>query len=87
MDNIRVRIEEMLDELKKERDEIHVKLHLAKMDVGDEWDELGIKLARLEDRARELGGATAESSRDIGAAAKMLAEEIRDGFRLIAKHF
>lgn len=86
MDDIRIRIEEILEELMKERDELKVKIHLAKMEVGDDWDELGAKLVKLEDRARELRGATAEASRDIGAAAKMLAEEIRDGFKTIAKH-
>jgi len=29
----------------------------------------------------ELGDATSEASRDMGAATKLLAEEIRDGFK------
>lgn len=85
MDDLRKRIDEMLANLKKERDELHVKAHLAKMDAGDEWTELEAKLAKLNAKAKELGGASLDASKDIGAAAKLLGEEIRDGFKKIAK--
>ncbi len=87
MNDIKIRIEEMLNELKQERDELHVKLHLAKMETSEEWQKLEAKLSRLDDKARELGSATAEASRDMGTAAKLLGEEIRDGFKKIARHF
>lgn len=87
MNDIKVRIEEMLKELKQERDELHVKLHLAKMETSEEWQKLEAKLAKFESKARELGGATADASRDMGAAAKLLGEEIRDGFKKITRHF
>jgi len=87
MTEVKKRINEMVDELKQERDELQVKLHLTKLEVSDEWEKLQTKLAKLEDKARELGGATAEASQDIGAATKLLGEEIRDGFKKIAKHF
>ena len=85
MDDLRKRIDEMLANLKQERDELHIKAHLAKMDAGDEWAELEAKLAKLNAKAKELGGASLEASKDIGAAAKLLGEEIRDGFKKIAK--
>jgi hypothetical protein len=88
MSDVRMRIEEMIKELKQEREELQVKLHLAKLEMGDEWERLEAKLAKLEvrARAREVGSATAEASEDVGAAAKLLVEEIRDGFRKIARH-
>jgi len=57
------------------------------LDAGDEWEKLEAQLAKLEAKARELGSATADASQDIGAAAKLLGEEIRDGFKKIGKHF
>ncbi|HMB73332.1 MAG TPA: hypothetical protein VKQ06_07155 [Gammaproteobacteria bacterium] len=87
MDDIRKQIKETLEQLKQERDEIRVKVHLAKMDASDEWKTLETKLARLEGKAREIGGATAESGKEVGAAAKLLAEEVRDGLKNIARHF
>ena len=85
MDDLKKRIDEMIANLKKERDELHVKAHLAKMEASDEWKELESKLAKLNAKGKELGGASLEASKDIGAAAKLLGEEIRDGFKKIAK--
>ena len=86
MNDIKKRIDEMVKTLKQERDELRVKLQLAKMEAGDEWEKLEAKLVKLEAKAKQLGGATAEVSKDIGAAAKLLGEEIRNGFKKIARH-
>lgn len=85
MNDINSSINELLSDLKQQRDELKVKLHLAKLEVGDEWDELGTKLAKLETKAKQVGNVTAEASQDIGAAAKLLGEEILDGFKKISK--
>jgi len=87
MDDVKKRIAEMVKDLKQERDELRVKVHLAKMEASDEWKQLEAKLTKLDAKARELGGATLESSKDIGAAAKLLGQEIRAGFKNLAKHF
>ena len=79
-------IEKIIDEVKQERDELKVKLHLAKLDATDELGELESKLEKLEGKAKELGGATFEASQDVGAAAKLLGEEILNGFKSIGKH-
>ncbi|MBL1432880.1 MAG: hypothetical protein COB94_005490 [Gammaproteobacteria bacterium] len=87
MNDIKKRINDMVNDLKQERDELRVKLQLAKMEAGDEWKKLEAKLVKLEAKAKELGSATADASQDVGAAAKLLGEEIRNGFKKIAKHF
>lgn len=87
MNDIKKRINETIEELKQERDELQVKLHLAKMEASDEWVKIQAKLEKLEAKAKELSDASVEASKDIGAAAKLLGEEIRDGFKKIAKHF
>ena len=87
MDDVKKRMSEMLNDLRQDRDELQVKLHLAKLDAGDEWEKLSAKMEKLESKIKELGGATAEASQDVGAASKLLAEEIRDGFKKIARHF
>ncbi len=87
MHDIKQRIDETINTLKQERDELRVKLQLAKMEAGDEWEKLEAKLAKLEAKAKQLSGATAEASKDIGVAAKLLSEEIRNGLKKIAKQF
>ena len=87
MTDLKDRIEEMLEELRRERDELRVKLSLAKLEASDEWREIEQKLHKLEAKAREVGDATAEASKDIGAAAGRLGEEIRKGLKSVAKRF
>jgi hypothetical protein len=87
MGDIKARIDEMVNELKQDRDELQVKLSLAKLEMRDDWRSLEAKLGKLEAKAGELGEATAEASKDIGSAAKLLGEEIRDGLKKIASHF
>ncbi len=86
MNDTRKRTDDMVNEIRCERDELQVKLHLARLELGDEWNKLEEKLVKLEEKAKELGSVTAESSQNIGAAAKLLGEEIRDGFKEIGKH-
>ena len=85
MTDIRKQIGDTLAQLKRERDELRVQMQLAKMEAGDEWKIIESRLVKLEAKAKNIGSATAESSKEIGAAAKLLAEEIRDGFRNIAR--
>jgi len=81
------RIDEMLEELKQERDELKLKLHLAKLEANDEWVKLEKKLVKLEAKTKELQEATIEASGDVGAAAKLLGREIREGLKKVASHF
>lgn len=86
MNNTKDTIDEMFQELKKRRDELQVQLHLAKMEAGDEWKTVNSKLRKLEAKAKEVGEAGADASKDIGAAAKLLGEEISKGLKAVAKH-
>ena len=79
-------IERIISDVKQERDEVKVRLHLAKLDASDEWSELERKLEKLENKTKELGGVTLEASQDVGAAAKLLGDEILNGFKSIGKH-
>jgi SMC interacting uncharacterized protein involved in chromosome segregation len=87
MEDVRKQIKETLEQLRQERDELRVQVQLAKMEASDEWKEVESKLVKLEAKAKEIGGATAESGKEVGAAAKLLAEELRKGLRNIARHF
>jgi SMC interacting uncharacterized protein involved in chromosome segregation len=87
MNEINKQMDEMARKLQHEAEELRVKVHLAKMEASDEWKELEEKLVKFNAKAKELGGITVEASKDIGAAAKLLGEEIRDGFKKLARHF
>ncbi len=86
MNDIVKQLDEMARKLEQEAGELRVKVHLAKMEASDEWTELEKKLEHLRAKTKELGGVTAEASKDVGAAASLLGEEIREGFKKLAKH-
>jgi ribosomal protein L12E/L44/L45/RPP1/RPP2 len=77
-------VDELLQELKIQRDELRIRAHLAKMDASDELTELEEKLDQLESKARAVGGAAADSGADIGTALQLLGHEIKQGFKNIA---
>jgi len=87
MNEINKQMDEMARKLQHEAEELRVKVHLAKMEASDEWKDLEKKLVKFNAKAKELGGVTVEASKDIGAAAKLLGEEIRDGFKKLGRHF
>lgn len=78
-------IEELVEKLKQERDELGVKLHLAKMEANEEWQELERKWSKLEAKMKQVGDAASESTGDVRAAAELLGQEIKAGFKRIAK--
>ncbi|NTW98505.1 MAG: hypothetical protein HGB35_00930 [Geobacteraceae bacterium] len=79
------RIDNLVSFIETQRDELKVKMHLAKADVKDEWqkvekkwDELSIKIGKIKDEA-------VESSKDIEEAAEKLADEIKIGYERLKK--
>ena len=78
-------IEKIISKLKTERDELRVRMHLAKEDLQDEWKELEQKWEKMEHKLAAATDETRESSSDVGAAAKLLAEEIRGAYQRIRK--
>jgi hypothetical protein len=78
-------LKKLVDDLTQQRDEINLKLHLAKAEVRDEWDKLEPKLEEVKGKmstVREVAGQTAES---VTAAAGLIADEIKQGYDRIKK--
>lgn len=87
MADLQDEINEMIADLKQVRDELKVQLHLAKEDIKDDWDEVEGNLQKLESKAKTIGNAAKEASEDVGEAAKLLAEEVKNGFNKIRSRF
>lgn len=81
----RARWQQRLEDLERERDELRVKLHLAKADAKDEWVRLEEKMDRLRARIRSAGREADEAAADVGDAAKRLWDEVKEGFERIRK--
>lgn len=75
----------LLDKLKTERDEINLKLHLASMDVKQEFDEAEPKLNALKSKGAEIIDDSVEISEEMLAKAKVVGEELKETYQRIAK--
>ena len=78
-------IDEVVGALRTERDELRVRLHLAKAEIRDEFEDLEEKWGHLETRMGSLKEASKESAGEVGAAVKQLAEEIGAAYGRIKK--
>lgn len=78
-------IEEQLAALKRERDELALKIHLGKAEARAEWKELETRLEELEKRARPVAQAVGETASGVGASIELAADEIKKGFAKIRK--
>lgn len=79
------RFESEMEDLRRLRDELRVQVHLGVADAKDLWESLEHRFGELESRARRLARGAEEPLEDIGEAAQLLLEEIRDGYRRLRK--
>jgi NTP pyrophosphatase (non-canonical NTP hydrolase) len=82
---MRARLREMLEKLEQERDELKVRVHLGKAEAREEWEKLEGRIGELRSRLDKAGDEAGDVMEDVGAAAKLLGEEIREGFGRIRK--
>lgn len=85
MADAKERLKSVLQQLETERDELKLKLGLAKLEARDEWQSLEGKMDALRGRMKVIGGEAKEAGGDVAAAADALAGEIKDGFSKIRK--
>ncbi len=85
MKDIKESIEKLTEDLKRERDEIQLKLHLGKEELEDEWEELEKKMQQLEVKAKGVQGAAVDASEDIISAARLLGDELKKGYNKVRK--
>lgn len=77
------KLESIVQKLEQERDELRVKMHLAKADARDEFDKLEDRWSALRLKMGVVKDGASEASGDVKEAASELADEIRKGYRNI----
>jgi hypothetical protein len=79
------KLQALMQKLETERDELRVKLSLAKLEAREEWEDLEKKMDQLRGRMKVVGGEAKGAGGDVKAAADALAGEIKEGFARIRK--
>lgn len=67
--------------LRQLRDETRLQIHLARAEAREAFDELEKRWHQLEARLQAVREGSREDLGEIREAAKLLAGEIRDGYR------
>jgi uncharacterized coiled-coil DUF342 family protein len=78
-------IDELLSDLKQQRDELRVRIHLGTQEAKEEWSRLEDKLFQLNQQFAPVKDAVGETADDLWASLKLLGGEIREGFSRIRK--
>jgi len=75
--------EKIFKELKTERGNIQVKLHLLNMDAKEEWNELEKKYEKFKTKASTVADVAEDSAGEVAEALKLVGEELREGYKRI----
>lgn len=82
---VKEEFENLVERLKVDRDEINLKLHLASMEVRDEFEAAEKKWAVIKAKAAEVADDTREVSEEVVTGAKIVAEELKEAYRRISR--
>ncbi len=87
MNDIRDEVERLVRRLEQQRDELRVKMHLAKADARDEWNKLERQWEDVRPRVVQAGSVVGDTAKDVGSALKLALEELGRGYDRLRKLF
>jgi len=79
------RLHDLADDLRRQRDELKLKLHLLGADARDEWGSLEKKWEHLEGRLKVLGREAGEAAHEVGAALELVGSELKSAYERLRK--
>ena len=80
-------LEVLIEKLKQQRDELNVQLHLGKAEAKELWQETEDKWRHLRSELDKMDEQTGDVTKDIGATAMLVAEEIKQGYERLKRLF
>ncbi len=83
--DLREKLERELEDLRTTRDELKLRLHLGKLDAQDEWEKIEKQWQHVESKLKLAGETGREVAADIGEAASLAVEEMKEGYAKLRK--
>ena len=80
---VRTDLERLADELKEQRDELRLKLHLAKAEARDEFERLEKRWEHVRGKLALIAKEAGAASKDVGEATRLLLHEIKAGYHRV----
>ena len=78
-------METFVQKIAQQRDELLLKMHLAKAEAKDEWAVAEKKWEQVKAKTPQLARESGESVKNLGAAVKLVGEEILHSYDRIKK--
>jgi SMC interacting uncharacterized protein involved in chromosome segregation len=82
---LRERLEQELEDLRTTRDELRVRVHLGKMDAKTQWEQIEKQWQHVESKLKIASGAGREIAGEVGEAASLAIEEMKEGYAKLRK--
>jgi len=83
IEKIKKESKNLYEEVKTERDDINVKLHLLSMDARDEWSGLEKKFERFRNKTSQVADVAEDSVEEVAEAIKLVGEELHKSYKRI----
>lgn len=77
--------EDLMAKLTAQRDEANLQLHLASMEVKEEFENADKTWEQVKQKASDIADDSVETSDEFISAAKVVGEELTDAYQRIAK--
>ena len=81
----KIKLDDIIDAVRQQRDELNLQLHLAKAEVKQEWEELDKKWEQLEERFDSFGNEAKQSAGEVAASLRQLAGELDRAYKRLKK--
>ena len=78
-------LDKLVSELKQQRDELKLQMHLASMEARDEYDRLSGKFDELSDYYEPVSKAVEDTAENMLSALSLAAGELKVGFQRVRK--
>lgn len=78
MSDVTESLKELVRTLRTERDELNVKLNLAKLELRDQWERAEQRWDHLEDKLEDVGQEAAHSAGLIAREIEQAYQRLRD---------
>lgn len=84
-EEIREDFASLLEQVRQQRDELRVKIHLAGMEMRDEWEDLERQWEHLIAKRKQVNSVASDAVHEVNHAAVELAREIKKAYLKIKK--
>ena len=85
IDEVRQNLNKTMDELKAQREELRLKMALAKAEAKDEWDNAEKQWDIFVDKSKSVGSEVKNATKDVGETLKMLGDDLKKRYEQIKK--